>query len=435
MQIKGETASDIFDSVRALARGGDLLPGQALPTVRSLAATLGVNRNTVSLAYQRLAAAGVAVTQGRLGTVICEPAGSDEQEGVPPDSPLADLSSGNPAPAWLPDIGAAMPGRVYQSRLYGEPPIGPALDTLGHHWLAPDSRDGLALNLTHGAVDAVERLLATYLVAGDRVAVEDPCFLGSINTLRTQGLQAVGVPMDGEGMQALGLERALAQGAQAVIVTPRAQNPTGCSLSPERAQALREVLAQHPHVLVIVDDHFSLLSTMEYYSVLPANARRWALVRSVSKMLGPDLRLAFVGSDGQTADRLRLRLSGGTTWVSHLLQDAVSACLSSAKVGAQIQQARDDYARRRLGMAAVLQARGLRCSLPADGLNLWLPLPHSGQAVVSAMALRGWLVRAGDAFGIETPAHGLRITVSGLEQNAFDTFGDALRQVMDAMTG
>ena len=111
MAITGTTAAEIFDSIRLLARGGDLPPGQALPPVRDLAATLGVNRNTVALAYRRLATAGIATTQGRLGTRIRPPHGAGEQEGALPGSPLVDLASGNPAPHWLPDVPALLAQR------------------------------------------------------------------------------------------------------------------------------------------------------------------------------------------------------------------------------------------------------------------------------------------------------------------------------------
>ena len=112
------------------------------------------------------------------------------------------------------------------------------LEVLARRWLAGDCPGGHDITVTNGAVDAVERLLGAYLAAGDKVAVEDPCFVSSINTLRIAGLHAVGVAVDAEGMQAEALERALAQGAQAVIVTPRAHNPTGCSLSAARADQL-----------------------------------------------------------------------------------------------------------------------------------------------------------------------------------------------------
>lgn len=430
MEIVGKTAAEIFDSIRALTQVGSLKPGQELPTTRDLAATLGVNRNTVSMAYKRLAAAGIAVTQGRLGTLIRKQPDPGEQEGLLPGSPLADLGSGNPSPAWLPDIGAALTRRPYRPRLYGEATVDTEMEVLARQSLTGDCPEQFEVSLTSGAVDAIERLLTAYLVAGDKVAVEDPCFIGSVNTLRIAGLQAVGVPVDTQGMSAEGLEQALAQGAQAVIVTPRAHSPTGVSLSAARARKLRAVLARYPHVLVITDDHFSLMAATDYHDVISPTAMRWALIRSVSKILGPDLRLAFVASDEQTAQRLRLRLAPGTNWVSHLLQDAVVACLSSPDVAMQLAQAREDYARRRELLAAALGAQGIAVTSPADGLNLWLPLPESSESVVLALARRGWLVRGGEAFAVQAPAHGLRITVSTIDEAGAQAFANVLGHVL-----
>lgn len=430
MEITGKTAAEIFDSIRALTQAGSLKPGQELPTTRDLAATLGVNRNTVSMAYKRLTAAGIVVTRGRLGTFIRKQLDPGEQEGLLPGSPLADLGSGNPNPVWLPDIGAALARKPYRPRLYGETTVDPEMEALARQSLTGDCPGQFEVSLSGGAVDAIERLLTAYLVAGDKVAVEDPCFIGSVNTLRVAGLQAVGVPVDTQGMSAQGLERALAQGAQAVIVTPRAHNPTGCSLSAARTRQLRAVLARYPHVLVIADDHFSRLAVTDYRNVIPPSARRWALIRSVSKMLGPDLRLAFVASDEQTAQRLRLRLAPGTNWISHLLQDAVVACLSSPDVATQLAQAREDYARRRALLTAALSAQGIAVPSPADGLNLWLPLPQSSQSAALALARRGWLVRAGEAFAVQAPAHGLRITVSTIDEASAQAFASALSHVL-----
>lgn len=429
-KITGRTAAEIFDSIRMLAQTAALAPGRDLPTVRDLAARLGVNRNTVSMAYKRLAAAGIAVTQGRLGTVIREQPDAGEQEGSLPGSPLADLGSGNPNAAWLPDVGAARARTTYRTHLYGEPPIDPELEIAGRRWLKGDCPDDFALNLTHGSVDALERLLVAYLVAGDKVAVEDPCFVSSVNALRIAGLQAVGVPVDAQGMLAEALEQALEQGAQAVIITPRAHNPTGCSLGRTRARKIRAVLARYPHVLVIADDHFSRLAVTEYHDVIPPRARRWALIRSVSKMFGPDLRLAFVATDEQTSRRLRLRLAPGTNWVSHLLQDAVGMCLSSADVSAQIDRAREGYARAREILAAALAEQGIAVAMPADGLNLWLPLEEDSQPVVLALARRGWMVRGGEPFGVQMPAHGLRVTISTMDEDTAQAFARALHDVL-----
>lgn len=430
MKIQGKTAAEIFECVRGLAQSGQLPPGQALPPVRDLAVELDINRNTVAAAYKRLVTAGIALTQGRLGTIIRDQSGPGEQEGALSDSPLADLASGNPNPAWLPDLSAALAIRPYQPRLYGEPTVNAGLESYARAWFARDCPAPFEINLTHGAVDAIERLLSSHLVAGDKVAVENPCFLSSINMLRIAGLQALGVQVDAEGMQAAALEVALAKGAQAVILTPRAHNPTGCSLSEKRAKALARVLAKYPHAMVIVDDHYALLSGKEYHSVLPAGTQRWALVRSFSKTLGPDVRLAMVASDAATSRQLRLRLASGTSWVSHLLQDMVEVTLGRPEVAKQMAQARKDYAQRRKALESALLEQGVPCAADGDGLNLWVPLDTDDQAVALALAHRGWLVRHGDAFGVQDPVRGLRITISAIEPGQCRKLARDIRESM-----
>jgi DNA-binding transcriptional MocR family regulator len=99
-------------------------------------------------------------------------------------------------------------------------------------------------------------------------------------------------------------------------------------------------------------------------------------------------------------------------------------------VSAQVVLARADYARRRDMVAAALAAHGLVCASPADGLNLWLPLPDSSQAAVLALARHGWLVRGGEAFGVQVLAQGLRITVSTIDEAGAQAFAAVLAQVL-----
>lgn len=428
MEIIGQTANAVFESIRQQVLSGALAPGQLLPPVRDLALALGINRNTVAAAYKRLDAAGLAQTQGRRGTVVSARPSQGAQEGTQPGSTLHDLASGNPDPRCLPDLRALLPARP--PRLYGTPTIDPVLAALAHQQLAGDCPPGYALELAHGAVDAIERVLACWLVAGDPVAVENPCFLGSLNTLRAAGYDALAVAIDEEGMQIEVLEQALARGARAVLLTPRAHNPTGASLSRRRARALRQVLERYPQVLVLVDDHFAWLSRQPYHAVIPPTTRRWALVRSLSKSLGPDLRLAMVGCDAETAARLRLRMAPGTGWVSHLLQDAAAAALGSARVAARVKRAADDYMARREGLRQALQDEGIAVPAQMDGLNLWLSLKQDSQPLVMALAQRGWQVRAGEVFSVNTPVHGLRITTAMLTATEARRFAKDLGEAM-----
>ncbi len=430
--MTGKTASDIFERIRREAHAGQLAAGQTLPSVREMADRLDVNRNTVAAAYRKLAAAGIAQPLGRNGTVIRPAARLGEQEGLLPGSVLADLSSGNPDPAWLPDPLQALAASGYRPALYGQPVLDPALEQLARQWFGADLREGDGLVLAHGAVDAIERLLAAYLVAGDKVAVEDPCFLGSLNILHSTGLAAAPVAMDAHGMRPQALEAALANGAQAVLCTPRAQNPTGCGLSEQRARELRRVLARHPHVLVIEDDHFALLAEAPYFSIAAKATTRRALVRSVSKGFGPDLRLAFIATDAGTAARLGMRLAPGTTWVSHLLQAAVRGLLGSDAARARLHAAKAAYATRRKALIDALSAEGIATGQPCDGFNVWIPLPEGRDVHRTAQGLArcGWAVRTGDAFAIAPGAPALRVTVSTLEPGDAARFAAQLRDCL-----
>lgn len=404
-RITGGTAAEIADSVRSLIDRGALGPGDLLPPVRTLAEQLGVNRNTAVAAYRILARSGAVIGQGRAGTRVQERR-PVPQEGYAAPSALRDLGSGNPDPAWIPELSGALQAAAGRPVLYGEKVIDPELEAWARGWMAPDvpaAAEELRLTLTSGAVDAVERLLDQALQRGDAVALEDPCFLASIHTVRLNGYRAVPVPVDEHGMTPDGLRSALDEGVRAVVCTPRAQNPTGASLSAERAEQLRAILADHPYVLVIQDDYFSFLSQRPLRPIIGPGHRRWALVRSVSKFLGPDMCLAVTATDAETADRLALRLSPGTTWVSHLLQRITLAQVTDPSARALIDRAGRRYAERNAAAAEELRRRGLEAQA-RDGLSLWVRTTGEAREVAAALERHGWLARTGDAFHLADDA-------------------------------
>lgn len=415
--IIGKTANEIFDSVRLHVQSGELQPGDTLPPVRELAVSLAINRNTVAAAYKRLVTSGLAQSLGRNGTVIAAPNFQPAREGNAPQTRLIDISGGNPAPDRLPDVRRYVSAIDATPRLYGDAAINARLSAWAANWMADDHPADGEINLASGAVDAVERLLCAHLLPGDSVAVEDPCFLSSINMLRYAGFSPAPVAVDHDGMRANALESALQNGARAVIITPRAHNPTGCSLSAARAAALCEVLSRYPQVMVIVDDHFALLSAADWHPVIPDTTRRWALVRSLSKALGPDLRMAMIACDTTTSAHLRLRLNPGSQWVSHLLQDLAFACLIDDHFQEMLEENRRFYASQQRKMATALHECGVHHVLAGDGLNLWLPLTGPSQPVAFLLAQAGWLVREGEPFGLQTPSHGLRLSLSTLNDD------------------
>jgi DNA-binding transcriptional MocR family regulator len=251
------------------------------------------------------------------------------------------------------------------------------------------------------------------------------------------GFRPVGVRIDQRGMDPVALETALRDGAQAVVCTSRAQNPTGASIDGERAAALRQVLAAFPGAFVIEDDHLSLVAASAYQRVRSSRTARWALVRSLAKVLGPDLRVALVAGDPKTEELLRRRLVAGVNWVSHLLQATAAALLADPATPPRLARAHAAYARRAARLEAALRRHGITPAGPCDGLNVWVPLSGHEAFVVAELARRGWQVRPGSAYAVD-PAHAqpaLRVTTSTMPAGDAARFAEALAGVLRLAAG
>ena len=387
-------------------------PGDLLPPVRDLAADLGVAPGTVAAAYRSLAGRGIVTGRGRQGTRI--------NAGPPLPRPAApivapgtrNLASGNPDPALLPPLGPALRRLRPTGVTWGDPhpDLGAWVDGARAQLDADGYPPGRVLAVS-GALDGVERVLLANLRPGDRVAVEDPGFTRLLDLVQALGLVPVPVAVDDAGPRPDALTDALRSGLDAFVLTPRAQNPFGAALDADRAQALRRALRDHPDVLVVEDDHAGPISGADAHPVVSTDRRRWAVVRSVSKSLGPDLRVAAVSGDVVTVDRVEGRLRAGPGWVSHLLQSLVVDLWSDARTTERVARAATTYAERRAALLDALAAHGLE-GFGRSGLNVWVPVPAE-EPVVAGLQQRGWSVSAGQRFRLASPA-AIRVSIATL---------------------
>jgi DNA-binding transcriptional MocR family regulator len=426
--IAGTTATEIAASIERAVRLARLGPGDRLPTIRQLGLRLGVSPTTVAAAYARLRARGVVTARGRGGTAIAD------RPPLPVAGPPAflppgvrDLTHGGPDPALLPPLGPALAKVDRRHRLYGEDPVLPELADLATAQLQADAVPVAGLAVVGGALDGVERILQAHLRPGDRVAVEDPGFPPALDLIRAMGLRPEPVPLDDDGPLPEGLAGALAAGCGAFVTTLRAQNPTGAVAGPARLQELGRVLAAHPQVVVVEDDHAGPVAGAAGVTLAGADRPSWAHVRSVSKWLGPDLRLAVLTGDPQTVARVQGRQLVGTGWVSHLLQSLAVAMWSAPGGPALLERGRDTYRRRREALAAALEARAIRAHA-RSGLNVWVPVADEG-AVARQLLEAGWAVLAGERFRLRSqPA--IRVTVSTLETTEADRLAGDIEAAM-----
>lgn len=409
--IRGATASAIAESVEAAVRKGRLAPGASLPTVRALASQLAVSPNTVAAAYRGLKSRGLIVGEGRRGTRIAARPPVARAWAPPVPAGLRDVASGSPDPKLLPRLRHPRRALPEAPVLYGQPAVLPAFRTEAGRQLAADGIPADALAVVGGAMDGIERVLQAHLRPGDRVAVEDPGYAAVLDLLGALGLVPEPIALDEEGARPEELERALHRGVSAVVLTPRAQNPTGAALTPARARRLRTILEAHPDVLVVEDDHAGPVAGSAALTLCHGQRERWAVVRSISKALGPDLRLAVLAGDPTTVARVEGRQALGSGWVSHLLQGLVLALWSDPGTGRLLRRAATTYRERRDALVAALARQGIAAH-GRSGLNVWVPVDEEA-SVIAALSGSGWAVRAGERYRLRSgPA--VRITTAAL---------------------
>jgi len=321
-------------AIRAAIIDGRLETGTALPATRLLAGDLGISRGVVVEAYQRLADEGLVSGHagtgtrvsglapravrpikdlsrpGRAGATVLPRPGRDGVAVLPqPWRARAELDlspgvpdlSGFPRAAWLRAERAVLDRASVAELGYGDP--------RGHQWLRRELAGWLArtrglraapddIIVVSGVAQALA-LLAQWLNAQGRtrIAVEDPCSLGSRDELVYWGLETVPVPVDEHGLRVADLA---GRDLRAALLTPAHQFPTGVVLAPQRRRELLDWAAA-ADALIIEDDYDA-----EYrYDRAPVPAMaaaapgHVAYAGTTSKTLAPGMRLGWLVPPGR----------------------------------------------------------------------------------------------------------------------------------------
>jgi DNA-binding transcriptional MocR family regulator len=421
----GTTAVKIAASAESAVAAGRLPGGGRLPPVRDLAQHLGVSPATVAAAYRILQERGIAFAEGRRGTIIRPASPASPAVPVPLPPNVRDLASGNPAADLLPNLAPFLRKLDGSPRLYRDELNDPELVALARKQFAGDGVPPDFVAVVSGALDGIERVLREQLRPGDRVLVEDPCFTGVADLLHALRLDPVPVAVDDEGLLPAALQRAPA--AAAIIVTPRAQNPTGAAFTERRGRQLRTILKHRPELLIIEDDHAGPVAGAPYVTLVDSARERWAVVRSVSKSLGPDLRVAIMAGDARTIARVEGRQTLGIRWVSHILQRLAAALWRDKNVQRQLARSERTYTQRRAALIDALRAHDIDAH-GDSGLNVWIPLPEES-AVIQSLFQRGWAVAAGERYRIKTPP-AIRVTTASLDASDAIAFANDLAEVL-----
>ena len=420
-EITDRSARGIAAAVGRLISSGELPVGTRLPTVRDLSKELGVSPTTVSEAWQSLAAVGAIDARGRQGTFVRQPTGPATPrryrrvtEG--PGRFALDLSTGTPDPALLPDLRPVI-ARVSRQSLTSSYLDQPVLPELAARVRADWPFHAEELTVVDGAMDALDRVAGVVVRLGDRVAVEHPTFPPLLDLLDLLGAEVIGIDLDEQGMVPSGLAAALAAGATAVFLQPRAHNPTGITLTAQRGQELAALLAKSD-ALVVEDDHSGDIASGALVSLGKWLPQRTVHIRSYSKSHGPDLRLAAVGGAGDVVSAVANRRLLGPGWSSRILQAVLLEMLDHQPTIDAVAAARVEYAARRSAVTAVLAAAGVGFT-GTDGINLWMQVADERSAMLT-LAAQGIGAAPGEPFMVRDDAPSLRVTVGNIHHSVME---------------
>jgi GntR family transcriptional regulator / MocR family aminotransferase len=398
----GTLRAQLERHLREAVRSGRLPPDSALPSTRVLAEQLGIARGVVVEAYDQLVAEGYLVARQGSATRVADTAlvGAAPPSPAEPSKPLRyDFRPGVPAletfprSAWLASLRKVLQEAPHAALGYGDARGQPALRQalvgyLGRvRGVAADPQQVLVCSGFAQGTALVCRALSRR--GARRVAMEDPCHPGQRAIVAASGLEPVPVPVDDQGIQ---VDRLAAVGADAVLVTPAHQFPTGTVLAPGRRGAL-VAWAQRLNAVIVEDDYDA-----EYrYDREPIGAvqglapDRVVYAGSASKTLAPALRLGWLVLPAWLTDAVAEQKALDDLASPALEQLAFAELLAGGGVDRHLRRNRVRYRVRRDALVAALGVHAPQVSIRgiAAGLHAVAELPpQAEEARVVAAARR-----------------------------------------------
>ncbi|HZT30067.1 MAG TPA: PLP-dependent aminotransferase family protein [Bryobacteraceae bacterium] len=432
-----------------LIQSGQLARGERLPATRELAGMLGLNRTTVSAAYELLESEGlIAGHVGRGSFVIGGPAPATG--GISWESLLDRFVGPEAAPLSLPgkngiSFAASRPSeqlfpldalRASCEEVMAQPDFASILQLGASSGYEPLrryllerarsqdlARPGDDLIVTSGCQQALDLIARVLLGPRDKVLLEDPVYPGLKNLFAVHGAELLGVPVTAEGIDVEQLERILAgERPRLLVATSNFQNPTGATLPLAARQALLRA-ARRSGVVVVEND---LYGELRYRGdPLPGlkqldESGDVVLLRSFSKITFPGLRVGWVIAPKPLVACLAQAKQLSDLHTDQFSQAVLLRFAESGRLEEHRQRMLHNGSER---LAAVLAAceRYLppeaRFTRPQGGMNLWVRLPEPLDAgELLARALREQVAYLpGRYFAVSRPEPGsLRLSFAGL---------------------
>jgi DNA-binding transcriptional MocR family regulator len=262
--------------------------------------------------------------------------------------------------------------------------------------VAPDG-----LIVTTGSQQALDLIGKTMISPGDKVIVEAPTFLATIQCFRLYGAHLIGAPIDANGVDVDRLEQLIAEHQpKLVYLIPTFGNPSGATLSLERRLKVLEIAAR-THTLIVEDDPYGELyfdqapppSLLALSDQVPGSREYLVHCGSLSKILSPGLRVGWMIAPPELLARATMCKQFSDAHTSNLTQAIGAHYLTLGRLDAALGAVRRTYAERARVMAASLKStlgEAIAFDAPQGGMFFWARLTgaHGGPANAAEFAKR-----------------------------------------------
>lgn len=453
----------IYEALRQAILAGRLNPRQRLPSTRSLAASLGVSRATVTQSYELLLSEGYLQTVVGSGTYVCDQLPDDLLHAPEVDiAPTPSISPGHLSAYGrrlvdFADSPTPEPAAQISFR-YGRPALDRFPLSLWRQLLSRHCRHGdwldyatdpmgywplrcaiatylaqaravhcqpdhiLITNGTQQALDLTTRLL---LSDGDTVALEEPSYLSARRVFASQGATLLPIPVDEQGLDVEVLAQTT-KPIRLIYVTPSHQFPTGAVLSLPRRLALL-AWAQSTGSLIFEDDYDS-----EYrYTGRPIPALQGLgsgqsvlYVGTFSKVLFPSLRVGYMVLPSALVPVFRRAKWLADRQVPGLEQAVLTDFIAEGHLERHIRRMRSLYDRRRQALVAALtKCFGNRITILGENAGLHVMVRFhtnspDADLIAKAAQMGVGLISASPYYLGPSPGHEFIFSYSELDENA-----------------
>ncbi len=267
--------------------------------------------------------------------------------------------------------------------------------------------DGLIV--TTGSQQALDLIGKTMISPGDKVIVEAPTFLATIQCFRLYGAELIGAPIDADGVDVDKLEQLIARHKpRLVYLIPTFGNPSGATLSLARRQRILEIAAR-TRTLIVEDDPYGELyfdqppppSLLALSADVPGSRDWLAHCGSFSKILSPGLRVGWLIAPPELLAKATMCKQFSDAHTSNLTQATAAHYLTLDRLGATLQKVRKTYAERAQVMAQALARElgdAIEFNRPRGGMFFWARLTGTNGKAAHAGDFAKCAIERGVAF-------------------------------------